>query len=339
MRNILTTEVNKQQCIDMEARLLNVQPVSLKSRMEQQSKSDMKITPTQQSQYAFVKNESMLDNNFEFRQGAITRSMHHPERELASTVHSLLFKKEFDPAERVLLYSQLREGLITENIKVLESLSAAKLKQVITREGLLHRYKQESSTKYGSRLFVNAPKSRFIDFLKDKVMSEIDSEGNVRLVNAPGGIEMFFGASDIDEILTQRYGQDYRNQVEEHMSGFDSAPGTTSGTVNYAHNMSRRLPMLEPEREEPSLLTSIVAAKKESELPFKLPTRRKNVIEEEFPSITPQTSGQSTSSVVMPRTPSRERAYEMPVREQSASQRSDTRLAQTMDIMGLGGGF
>jgi hypothetical protein len=337
MRNILTTDVNRQQCIDMEAKLLGVQPVTLKSRMEQQSKSVMRITPTQQSQYAFVKNESMLDTNFEFRQGAITRSMHHPERELASTVHSLLFKKEFDPAERVLLYSQLREGLINENIKVLESLSAAKLKQVITREGLLHRYKQESSTKYGSRLFVNAPKSRFIDFLKDKVMSEIDSEGNVRLIHAPGGVEMFFGESDIDEILTQRYGQDYRNQVEEHMSGFSPSPGTTSGTVNYAHNMSRRLPILEEEREEPTLLTSIVAAQKENELPFKLTTRRKNVIEEEFPSITPQTSGQSTSSVVMPRTRSREEAYEMPV--ETERQRSDTRLAQTMDIMGLGGGF
>jgi len=337
MRNILTTEVNKQQCIEMESKLLGVQPVSLKARMQQQSKSDMRITPTQQSQYAFVKNESMLDTNFEFRQGAITKSMHHPERELSHTVHSLLFKKEFDPEERVLLYSQLREGLITENIKVLESLSAAKLKQVITREGLLHRYKQESATRYGSRLFANAPKSRFIDFLKDKVMSEIDSEGNIRLINAPGGIEMFFNMDDIDEVLTQRYGQDYRNQVEEHMSGFSPSPGTTSGTVNYPHNMSRRLPMLEPEREEPSLLTSIVAAKKEKELPFKLPTRRKSVIEEEFPSITPQTSGQSTSSVVMPRTPSREEAYEMPV--ETERQASNTRLAQTMNIMGLGGGF
>jgi hypothetical protein len=98
--------------------------------------------------------------------------------------------------------------------------------------------------------------------------------------------------------------------------------------------MSRRLPILEEEREEPTLLTSIVAAQKEKELPFKLTTRRKNVIEEEFP----QTSGQSsTSSVVMPRTRSREEAYEMPV--ETERQRSDTRLAQTMDIMGLGGGF
>ena len=140
---------------------------------------------------------------------------------LCHTVHSLLFKKEFDPAERVLLYSQLREGLITENIKVLESLSAAKLKQVITREGLLHQYKNESATRYGSRLFANAPKLRLVDFLKDKVMSETDSSGNIRLINAPGGIEMYFGESDIDEILTRRYGEDYRNQVEEHMSGFD----------------------------------------------------------------------------------------------------------------------
>jgi hypothetical protein len=53
--------------------------------------------------------------------------MHHPERELAHTVHSLLFKKEFDPAERVLLYSQLREGLINRKYQSIRIIISSKI--------------------------------------------------------------------------------------------------------------------------------------------------------------------------------------------------------------------
>ena len=81
-----------------------------------------------------------------------------------------------------------------------------------------------------------------------------------------------------------------------------------------------------------------MAAQKEKELPFKLPTRRKSVIEEEtnvpgpsFPEPRLPFSESRPSS-------SRERAYEMPVQTERG-QASNTRLAQTMDIMGLGGGF
>jgi hypothetical protein len=339
MRTILTTDVNRDKCIEMEAKLLGVQPVTLKSRMEQQSNAVIRITPTQQSQYAFVKNESIIDNNFELREGSITRSIHHPEREMALITNSLMFKKEFSPEERVMLYSKLHEGLLNENIKALDSLSSAQLRSFIKNEGLIHHYKQVSSTLYGSKNFANAPKSRLVEFLKERVMTQPDSEGNIKLISAPGGIQLYFTEADMNEILQARYGKDYATEVEAHMYGFDSTPGTTSGTVNYAHNMSRRLPIVQEQREETTLLTSIVAAKKESELPFKVTTRRKNVIEEEYPSITQQTSNQSsTSSTVMPRTPSREEAYEMPVQTERA-QASNTRLAQTMDIMGLGGGF
>jgi len=340
MRQVLTSQLNNDKCVEMLSKIMNVQPVSMKSRMEQQMKSkNLSITPTSQSQISFIKNERIMDSNKELMEGGITKSMHHPERELASTTHSLMFKKDFSPAERVMLYSKLHEGLLDSNVKALDSLSAAKLRSFIQKEGLLHQYKQVSTTLYGSKNFANASKVRLVEFLKERVMTEPDSEGNVRLISAPGGIHMFFSESDMDEILKERYGKDYATEVEAHMYGFDASPGTHSGSVNYSHARPRTvLPILQEQNQEELTLTSIVAAQKEQELPFILPTRRKSDIEKESLMSRGSSMDSTTSSqMFMPRTPSREEAYEMPVEE--PIRRSDSRLAQTMNIMGLGDGF